>query len=221
MAMARIRLGNDEHDVHRPHEDVVRPPAGVSGDRADQRSDDDRERHRDDTDLKRHARAVDHPAELVSDVRVQTHDVLRLIRRAAERMDARSSPARTGFRYIEHRLVRRVRRDRRREDRDRDEPEQDREADDCRPLAHDVAERVAPERSWRRGDDLAGPVDRWLRRGHRTSLTAAGSAGRGTRTRCRRRGSPRDRRSRRSTSRPGSRCSRGPRSPRTSSSPCR
>ena len=64
-------------------------PAGVAGDQADQRADDDRESDRHEADEERDPGAMDDPAELVADVAVGAHDVLRLARRAAEQVDAR------------------------------------------------------------------------------------------------------------------------------------
>ena len=98
MAIARIRLGNDSTtSMSRIRTSSVRPlaypaiapmivPTMIAND------------HRDDPDLERHARAEDDPAELVSDVRVETHDVLRLVRRAAEQHGCTErAPARTGL----------------------------------------------------------------------------------------------------------------------------
>ena len=83
----------------------MRPPANPAigaQDRADQ----DREPDRQDPDLQRHPGAEDDPAELVAQVRIETHDVLRLVRRAAEEVDARRLAALDpGLARVEHRDV--------------------------------------------------------------------------------------------------------------------
>ncbi len=47
IAIASSSDGNDEQDVHDPHQDVVEPAAEVPGDGADDGADDDREADRD------------------------------------------------------------------------------------------------------------------------------------------------------------------------------
>ena len=94
--------------------------------------------------------AVDDPAELVAQVRVEAHQVLRLVGRAAQEVDARRRAARdVGLAQVEQRHDRIVRRDERREDGDQEQEREDDEPDDRGALAQDVAQRVAPQRAAR------------------------------------------------------------------------
>ena len=183
--------GKGEDDVEGAHRDVVRTTAGKPGDRAQRRPDDDREPDCQDPDLQRDPRAEDDPAELVAQVGVETHDVLRLVGRAAQEVDARRlATVDAGLAGVEHRHEGIVRGDDRGEDRDQHHGAEDDQAGDGRALAQDVPRACHGEGS--RRFSLVGPTA--ASTGCRTvAISRAGSAGRGTRRTRPRPGSPRRR----------------------------
>ena len=110
-------------------------------------ADEDREADGQEADLERDAGAVDDPAELVADVAVESHEVLRLVGRAAERGGCTAPPAlHARSRRCRASTVRVEGRDqRRRRSPTKTRRAEERQADDGGPLAQDVARRVAPE----------------------------------------------------------------------------
>ena len=102
-----------EDDVHRAHDQVVRPAAEPSRERAEDRPDDDGEADRDEPHVQRHARSVHDAAVQVPGEAVESEKVLRPLLWAAQQMDARrkglgSLPADV-LAKLEHGLVRQVR----------------------------------------------------------------------------------------------------------------
>jgi hypothetical protein len=89
MAMASSSAGNASstsmNRMMRLSAEPPRKPASAPNDRADQ----DRKADGREADHQRDARAVEDPAEEVAHVAVGAHDVLRLVCRAAEDVDAR------------------------------------------------------------------------------------------------------------------------------------
>ena len=95
---------------------------------------------------------MDDPAEHVAEVAVGPEDVLRLVGRTAEQVDARRRPPLDPGLVPEQALVRVVRGDDVGEDRDEDEEAEDQQPEHGGALAQDVAQRVAPDPARRRGD---------------------------------------------------------------------
>ena len=134
-----------EQDVHEAHEDVVGPARHVAGHRADRRPDEDREADRGEADDQRRPGAVDDPAEHVAEVAVGAEDVLRLVGRAAEQVDARRRPALDAGLDAEERLGRVERGDLAGEHGHEEEHREDGQPDDRGALAQDVAGGVPPQ----------------------------------------------------------------------------
>ena len=135
------QAGEGQHDVHEPHQDVVEVAAHVPGHGADEAADDDREADGQEADLERDAAGEDDPAEHVPEVAVRAHEVLRLVRRAAQGVDARRRAALDAGLDWAKVLTLPEGRDLLGEDRHQDDDQQDRQADDRVALAEDVAKR--------------------------------------------------------------------------------
>ena len=75
IAIARIKRGKREKHIGEAHQDFVDDPAGVPGDRADQRAEQHREGQHEHRDLQRHARAGQDAAEDIAAQLVRAEDV--------------------------------------------------------------------------------------------------------------------------------------------------
>jgi hypothetical protein len=121
---------------------------------------------------------VHHPAQDVAEVAVGAQDVLRLVERTAEGMDAWSVAAFDALlSQGEHRRGRIERGDHVREDGRQQQERQDRQANDRAALAQDVAERVPPQRRLPpRGQRIDEALrDRLADRRHQVSRTRGSS----------------------------------------------
>ncbi|HMT20056.1 MAG TPA: diguanylate cyclase [Promineifilum sp.] len=125
---------------------VVKPLAlsaidgGILG---QQRADDDGKAHRQEANVERNSRAVDDAAELITYVTVDAHDMLRLIGRATQEMDARRGAFLHVFRADEN-LFGVIRRNDRGEDRANHEQTVQNQPAHGRTLAEQATQSQSP-----------------------------------------------------------------------------
>jgi hypothetical protein len=122
----------------------VEAPADESGDEADRRADHHGETDRGSTGEQRDARPVNDPAELVSTVLVESHQVLDLGLVTAEQVDAWSFEPDLVGRRIEQHLGWAIGSDERGEHGHADDQHGEGEADAAGPRVDDLREHVAP-----------------------------------------------------------------------------
>ena len=96
----------DQQDVHEAHQDVVGPAADEAGDAPMVVPTTIAKPTVAKPTEQRYPRAVDDPAEHVADVAVGAEQVLRLVGRAAQEVDARRGPPLDALLDAEQRLVR-------------------------------------------------------------------------------------------------------------------
>jgi len=153
-----------EQHIHDAHQEVVHPSAHVARDRADERTEHDRESDREESHLQAESRPVEHARKHVAHVVVEAEDVLRPF--AAEELDARSGEPNRAWLLVDEHLDRTVaRKEVGAECRDHENAEQ-READSRRALLQEGTQR-ASERRLRAGGGSHAAHELILTRGSR------------------------------------------------------